>query len=156
MESDEPRQPGVQRKTGPAQYSQAPVENPAPEEETSEPSSKELTASGDQSGGGQLVSAVLIETTKHVVYKIDKSLITLGASENDDIFVSGFMVGEGHIEIEKKTPNCAFGQINSWGNSRSTAEKRSPMFCAIKTGLKSAPVCFDTWKTTNNFQRFEY
>jgi pSer/pThr/pTyr-binding forkhead associated (FHA) protein len=35
------------------------------------------------------------------VYKIDKQLVTLGASENDDIFVSGFMVGEGHIEIEK-------------------------------------------------------
>ena len=48
------------------------------------------------------VSSVLIETNKHVVYKLDKPFITLGASENDDIFVSGFMVGEGHVEIERK------------------------------------------------------
>jgi pSer/pThr/pTyr-binding forkhead associated (FHA) protein len=45
---------------------------------------------------------VLIETNKHVVYKLDKTFITLGASENDDIFVSGFLVGEGHVEIERK------------------------------------------------------
>lgn len=48
------------------------------------------------------VSSVLIETNKHVVYKLDKQFITLGASENDDIFVSGFLVGEGHVEIERK------------------------------------------------------
>jgi FOG: FHA domain len=53
-------------------------------------------------GGGSAVSSVLIETNKHVVYKLDKPFITLGASENDDIFVSGFLVGEGHVEIERK------------------------------------------------------
>jgi pSer/pThr/pTyr-binding forkhead associated (FHA) protein len=50
----------------------------------------------------EAVSSVLIETNKHVVYKLDKQFITLGASENDDIFVSGFLVGEGHVEIERK------------------------------------------------------
>lgn len=46
--------------------------------------------------------AVLIETNKHVVYKIDKALFTIGNSEEDDIFASGFMIGENHIFIEKK------------------------------------------------------
>jgi len=48
-------------------------------------------------------SPVFIETNKHVVYKIDKDRITIGSSENDDIFVSGFLVGDGHVIIEKET-----------------------------------------------------
>ena len=47
-------------------------------------------------------SAILIETDKHVVYKIDKPLMTIGSSEDDDVFVSGFMIGDGHVIIEKK------------------------------------------------------
>jgi pSer/pThr/pTyr-binding forkhead associated (FHA) protein len=58
--------------------------------------------SGEHKDANAAVHAVLIETNKHVVYKIDKAHITIGASENDDVFVSGFMVGEGHIEIMKK------------------------------------------------------
>jgi pSer/pThr/pTyr-binding forkhead associated (FHA) protein len=46
-------------------------------------------------------SSVLIEINKHVVYKLDKSMLTLGDSENDDIFVTGFMVDEGHVIIER-------------------------------------------------------
>ena len=46
-------------------------------------------------------SAVLIETNKHVVYKLDKDLITLGAADENDIFISGFLAGEGRIEIER-------------------------------------------------------
>jgi pSer/pThr/pTyr-binding forkhead associated (FHA) protein len=72
------------------------------DEESNEASAKEQTADSTDHSTGEAPSAVLIETNKHVVYKIDKPSITLGASENDDIFVSGFMVGEGHIEIEKK------------------------------------------------------
>lgn len=45
-------------------------------------------------------AAVLIETNKHVVYKLDKRYLTMGSSEDDDIFVSGFMVGERHVAIE--------------------------------------------------------
>ena len=44
--------------------------------------------------------AVLIETNKHVVYKIDKKYLTMGSSEEDDIFVSGFMVGDRQVAIE--------------------------------------------------------
>ncbi|NLE02404.1 MAG: FHA domain-containing protein, partial [Fibrobacter sp.] len=48
-------------------------------------------------------NAVLIETNKHVVYKLDKPVMTIGSGENDDIFVSGFMIGEGQASIEKKS-----------------------------------------------------
>jgi len=47
-------------------------------------------------------TAVLIETNKHVVYKLDKPFMTIGCGENDDIFVSGFMIGEGQATIEKQ------------------------------------------------------
>lgn len=46
--------------------------------------------------------AVLIETNKHVVYKLDKEYVTVGSGENDDIFISGFMIAEGQATIEKK------------------------------------------------------
>jgi len=55
-------------------------------------------SAGDQSQNSQ---AVLIETSKHVVYKLDKPYITLGSGEADDIFVSGFMVGKGQVTIER-------------------------------------------------------
>jgi pSer/pThr/pTyr-binding forkhead associated (FHA) protein len=44
---------------------------------------------------------VLIETNKHVVYKLDKPLMTVGSSERDDIFVDGFLITDGHVLIEK-------------------------------------------------------
>lgn len=46
--------------------------------------------------------SVLIETNKHVVYRLDKDYMTVGSGENDDIFVSGFMIAEGQATIEKK------------------------------------------------------
>lgn len=45
-------------------------------------------------------SAVLIETNKHVVHKLDKTFLTMGNSEEDDIFISGFMVTEHQVSIE--------------------------------------------------------
>ena len=45
--------------------------------------------------------AVLIETNKHVVYKLDKAYLTMGSGDNDDIFVSGFMISAGQVSIEK-------------------------------------------------------
>ncbi len=47
-------------------------------------------------------SAVLIETGKHVVYKIDKPLLSIGNSDEDDIFVSGFLIGDNYLFIEQK------------------------------------------------------
>lgn len=46
--------------------------------------------------------SVLIETNKHVVYKLDKAFLTMGNGDNDDIFISGFMIGEGQISVEKR------------------------------------------------------
>lgn len=57
-----------------------------------------LMESKENKGGG----AVLIETNKHVVYRLDKAYMTVGSGENDDIFVSGFMIAEGQATIEKK------------------------------------------------------
>jgi pSer/pThr/pTyr-binding forkhead associated (FHA) protein len=45
---------------------------------------------------------VFIETNKHVVYKIDKSFLTIGSGEEDDIFITGFMIGPGQITLEKR------------------------------------------------------
>lgn len=46
--------------------------------------------------------AVLIETNKHVVHKLDKPFMTIGSGESDDIFISGFMIGGGVVSIEKR------------------------------------------------------
>ncbi len=82
----------------PPPQSDAPVAyNPAP--------SVELEPTPDQPAGRKSAppaSAILIETNKHVVYKIDKPLMSIGSSEDDDVFVSGFMIGDGHVMIEKK------------------------------------------------------
>lgn len=45
---------------------------------------------------------VLIETNKHVVYNIDKSIMTIGSSEQDDVFVEGFLISDGHAVLEKE------------------------------------------------------
>jgi pSer/pThr/pTyr-binding forkhead associated (FHA) protein len=55
----------------------------------------------DNEKDGASSTAVLIEINKHVIYKLDKPVFTLGNSENDDIFVSGFLVDQGHIVIER-------------------------------------------------------
>ncbi len=65
-----------------------------------EPSTREQTTVSTSSESVN-ANAVLIEINKHVIYKLDKALVTLGDSENDDIFVSGFLVDEGHVLIER-------------------------------------------------------
>lgn len=56
----------------------------------------------DQKTGSENESAagILIETNKHVVYKLDKPAMTIGSSEKDDIFVDGFLITDGHVLIE--------------------------------------------------------
>jgi pSer/pThr/pTyr-binding forkhead associated (FHA) protein len=63
------------------------------------PTREQTSVVADQAAAPE--SAVLIEINKHVIYKLDKPLTTLGDSENDDIFVSGFLVDEGHVVIER-------------------------------------------------------
>jgi pSer/pThr/pTyr-binding forkhead associated (FHA) protein len=74
-----------------------------PNDDAKDTSTQEASPSpsGQEHTSGGSGEAVLIETNKHVVYKLDKHLITLGAAENNDIFVSGFLVSDGYIEIER-------------------------------------------------------
>lgn len=44
---------------------------------------------------------VLIETNKHVIYKLDKPMMSIGSSEKDDIFVEGFLIANAHVMIER-------------------------------------------------------
>ncbi len=69
-------------------------EPPLPREQTS--------VVPDQNKDPSASSAVLIEINKHVIYKLDKPLVTMGDSENDDIFISGFLVDQGHLVIERE------------------------------------------------------
>jgi pSer/pThr/pTyr-binding forkhead associated (FHA) protein len=73
-----------------------PVAKPPKEAPAALPSEDDLLAG--HAGHG----SVLIETNKHVVYKLEKALMTIGSSEDDDIFASGFMIGESQIFLEKK------------------------------------------------------
>jgi nucleoid-associated protein YgaU len=86
---EEPQKPPVVARP-PAPAAPEPVVQEAPPKEKTQPPF-------EHTGAG----AVLIETNKHVVYKLDKKLITLGAAENNDIFVSGFLVNDGRIEVER-------------------------------------------------------
>jgi len=45
---------------------------------------------------------VLIETNKHIVYPLTKRVMSMGGSESDDIFISGFMIGDAHVLIERR------------------------------------------------------
>lgn len=45
--------------------------------------------------------AVFIETTRHVVYKLDRNFLTIGFDDEDDIYASGFMVAKSFATIEK-------------------------------------------------------
>jgi pSer/pThr/pTyr-binding forkhead associated (FHA) protein len=102
----------------PAAHPAAPT--PAPEEETVAPVDSPAKANDDvleevaeastppsgttvpPAGEGAVNRPVLIETTKHVVYKLDKALITIGNSEGDDVYITGFMMSDGYAQVEKK------------------------------------------------------
>ena len=45
--------------------------------------------------------AVFIETARHVVYKLDRSYLSIGCDDEDDIYASGFMVNKAFAIIEK-------------------------------------------------------
>lgn len=44
---------------------------------------------------------VLLETNKHITYKLDDPVMSIGNSERADIFVEGFLIGDEHVFIEK-------------------------------------------------------
>ncbi|MDR0306183.1 MAG: FHA domain-containing protein [Chitinispirillales bacterium] len=45
--------------------------------------------------------AVFIETSRHIVYKLDHDYLTIGSDDEDDIFTDGFMVSKSFAVIEK-------------------------------------------------------
>ena len=51
---------------------------------------------------GKPATPVLIDTSKHTVYPIEKRVMSLGASESDDIFISGFGIGDTHLLLENR------------------------------------------------------
>lgn len=46
--------------------------------------------------------AVLIETTGHIVYRLDRDYLTIGSDEGDDIYAAGFMVNKAFASIEQR------------------------------------------------------
>jgi pSer/pThr/pTyr-binding forkhead associated (FHA) protein len=50
----------------------------------------------------QNASAELIETTAHIVYKLDRGYLTIGSNESDDIYAAGFMVSTAFAAIERR------------------------------------------------------
>jgi pSer/pThr/pTyr-binding forkhead associated (FHA) protein len=69
--------------------------------------------------------AVLIETNKHVVYRLDKSILSVGSSEDDDIFVSGFMIGDSHVFVEHKDDGIWIHSKKSMGKFKVNGKKTS-------------------------------
>jgi len=49
-----------------------------------------------------LTGAVLIETTGHIVYRLDRDYLTIGSDGGDDIYAAGFMVNKGFAVIEQR------------------------------------------------------
>jgi pSer/pThr/pTyr-binding forkhead associated (FHA) protein len=49
-----------------------------------------------------ITGAVLIETTGHIVYRLDRDYLTIGSDESDDIYAAGFMVNRGFAAVEQR------------------------------------------------------
>ena len=67
---------------------------PAPQAQVPAPA-----PAADAHAGG---CAVLIETVSHVVYKLDRPLLTIGSHEEDDIYAVGFMMGRAAATVEHR------------------------------------------------------
>lgn len=80
------------------------------------------TRSGEPAEAGAFCP-VLIETNKHVVYKLDKDHVSLGSSEDDDIFVSGFMIGDEHVVIEREDGAAVIKAMKLMGKFKVNGQK---------------------------------
>lgn len=100
-----------------------PPEAPATATATSDPDTKTTPGSEVTRHAAPHSGAVLIETNKHVVYKLDKPILTIGNSEEDDIFVNGFMIGDGHVVVEKKDDGTWIGAQKIMGRFKVNGKK---------------------------------
>ena len=71
----------------PAPIPPAPIAAAAPDIDDDDPTA--------QSG------AVLIETSGHIVYKLDRDTVSIGSDEGDDVYATGFGVSKGFATIEQ-------------------------------------------------------
>jgi pSer/pThr/pTyr-binding forkhead associated (FHA) protein len=63
---------------------------------------KQSAAAADDDDAAQNNAPVLIETTGHVVYKLDRTYFTVGSDDEDDIYANGFMVSKGYAAVEQQ------------------------------------------------------
>ena len=95
-----PALPLAEETVSPAIETRAPGRDEVLEEVTDDTDSPPITR--DTVDDLPVPTSVLIETTKHVVYKLEKPVVTIGNADTDDVFVTGFMVSDGHVGIEKR------------------------------------------------------
>ncbi len=107
--------------TEPAQDTYAAPYPEQPSQPAPPPDQFHETAQGN--GYKNAGNAVLIETNKHVVYRLDKSILSVGSSEDDDIFVSGFMIGDNHVFIEHKDDGIWIHSKKSMGRFKVNGKK---------------------------------
>jgi pSer/pThr/pTyr-binding forkhead associated (FHA) protein len=109
-----------------------PADEPPPADETPPPARQSSVSDTKSTPRADLApqttehtGAVLIETNKHVVHRIDKPVLTIGTSEEDDIFVSGFLIGDGHVVIERKEDGVWIGGQKLMGRFKVNGKKVS-------------------------------
>lgn len=86
---------------------------------------KETIPQKESLPNGQPPNASLIETNKHVVYKIDKETMSIGSSETDDVFVEGFLITDEHVFIEKKIDGTYIHANKLMGRFKINGKKES-------------------------------
>jgi pSer/pThr/pTyr-binding forkhead associated (FHA) protein len=59
-------------------------------------------AAGTAQAGAAQGGAVFIETSNKIVYKLDRTYLTIGSNEEDDIYAAGFMVGKAYAVVEHR------------------------------------------------------
>jgi len=86
----------AQKKPSPTSKSREKATSPGTPDKDNTEKHRELSSHGTKTGLGV---PVLIETTKHVVYKLDREAFTIGNSEDDDIFIDGMFIENGHAGV---------------------------------------------------------
>ncbi len=85
---------------------------------------------------------VLIDTNKHVIYKIDKDVLSIGNSETDDIFVEGFMISDGHVIIEKALEGTMISANKMMGKFKINGKKETKHILSHKDRIEIGNTTF--------------
>ncbi|MDR2578723.1 MAG: FHA domain-containing protein [Chitinispirillales bacterium] len=73
---------------------------PPPATPTTAPAGAAAASGATQNDAAQC--AVFIETSNHIVYKLDRTYMTIGSNEEDDIYSAGFMIGKAYAVVEQR------------------------------------------------------